>query len=343
MKKKTLIDSYEVVRTPPKNIHQEDLKIFQHEFNREFSHVNLSELKNVKITCDGFVYQHNDLMKVSFPSEKSYKDGRKKVNFQQTLIRRNLNKDLRSVDKGIYFIDTRSTGYFHWILDTLPRLYLVKDYLQQYPVILPYYYKDYSYIVNSLKLFDADIQYIEKNECLFLENLLIPEHVAPSGNYNPSLLFELKKFILNKIDNHHISGQGKIYVSRAKANRFRRKVINEPDIFPVLKEHNYRITYFEDLNWFDQIKLMANSNQLISIHGAGLANMLFMPANSKILEIRRKGDSHQNCFFSLASALGYDYYYLLCSTKGFFKNTMRGNLHVDPAEFSDVLSLMNKS
>jgi len=51
---------------------------------------------------------------------------------------------------------------------------------------------------------------------------------------------------------------------------------------------------------------------LIGIHGAGLTNILFMPKGASVLELRRKDDSHNNCYFSLASALELNYFYQLC-------------------------------
>ena len=340
MKIQTLLDTYEVVRNPPKNIKQKDLSIFQHELNKKFPDVRLLALNNISITCDGFVFQDNEMMEFAFPSRKSFLEQSKKNKFIQKDLKRNLQKKAKYIDKGLYFIDINSYGYFHWILDTLPRLFLIKDELHDCPVILPYFYKKYSYIIESLKLFKVKVIFIKKSECLHINQVLIPERLAPSGNYNADIISDMKNFILEKTDlKGQTTVQKKIYVSRAKANR--RKIVNEDEIFPLLKKYNYRVVYFEDYTWLEQIKLMANANQLLSIHGAGLSNMLFMQPDAKVLEIRREGDHHQNCFFSLASALNYDYYYLLCKTRGIFKTTMRANLYVDTDKFADVLALLN--
>jgi capsular polysaccharide biosynthesis protein len=58
-----------------------------------------------------------------------------------------------------------------------------------------------------------------------------------------------------------------------------------------------------------------NCKVLGGVHGAGLTNMMFMSKGSKILEIRGKGDSSNNCFFSLASDLEMKYYYFLSDTE----------------------------
>ena len=52
-----------------------------------------------------------------------------------------------------------------------------------------------------------------------------------------------------------------------------------------------------------------------------------MQKNSKVLELRNKEDSHNNCFFSLASDLGHNYYYLL--NDGNIKDTHFVNITVN--------------
>jgi capsular polysaccharide biosynthesis protein len=56
---------------------------------------------------------------------------------------------------------------------------------------------------------------------------------------------------------------------------------------------------------------MSQTIHLIGLHGAGLTNMLFMREGGKVLELRNQNDAHNNCYFSLASELNLDYFYLL--------------------------------
>ena len=63
----------------------------------------------------------------------------------------------------------------------------------------------------------------------------------------------------------------------------------------------------------DQVRLLAEASDLISNHGAGLTNMLFMAPGTRVTEIRLEGDTHNNCYFSLARAGQLDYRYVLAS------------------------------
>jgi len=79
---------------------------------------------------------------------------------------------------------------------------------------------------------------------------------------------------------------------------------------------------------------------LVGSHGAGLTNMMFMPSQSKVLEIRNHGDSHNNCYFSLASEFGHRYFYI--QSQGDNKNTQAANCTVDLGAFELVLRLLIK-
>ncbi len=85
----------------------------------------------------------------------------------------------------------------------------------------------------------------------------------------------------------------------------------------------------------EQIHLFNSVKWLVSIHGAGLTNMIFMNKGCHILELRNKDDKDNNCYFSLASAVGLNYYYLENATDN--SNTNVGNFFIDPKKFEEVL------
>ena len=80
---------------------------------------------------------------------------------------------------------------------------------------------------------------------------------------------------------------------------------------------------------------------LVGLHGAGLTNMLFMPAKSSIIEIRNNGDSHNNCYFSMASELNHAYYYLL--GQGESLQTDDVNIKIDILELKNLLFLLENT
>ncbi len=56
------------------------------------------------------------------------------------------------------------------------------------PVLLPDYYAQTSYIPSSLKMLGKAVQYYNPDRKLTAGELIVPAHVAPTGNYNPQLI-----------------------------------------------------------------------------------------------------------------------------------------------------------
>ena len=112
-------------------------------------------------------------------------------------------------------------------------------------------------------------------------------------------LFE--KFITQKTspNSHSSKAKLRIYVTRKLA--VKRHLSNEEEFLPLLKKHNFRKFYLEELNNMDQVQLFRTASHVIAAHGAGLTNVLFAPAEIKILEIRPLLSSGQFCFENLFS------------------------------------------
>jgi capsular polysaccharide biosynthesis protein len=116
-------------------------------------------------------------------------------------------------------------------------------------------------------------------------------------------------------------------------------VVNEKELQEFLHQNGFITVFMENLSFFEQRKLMAETSILISNHGAGLTNMLFMKENSIIIELKSDSDDINNCFFNLARALDHKYYYTINSAND--KRVQRANINVDFEALSNVLNSIN--
>ncbi|MEM9982329.1 MAG: glycosyltransferase family 61 protein [Bacteroidota bacterium] len=141
------------------------------------------------------------------------------------------------------------------------------------------------------------------------EGYLIP-YLALTGNFSEPLMQVLHRQFTSHLTTQkpHLS----IYISRAKAPT--RKVVNDEEVVTLLKKPGFQTYYFETLTWKQQLSLNYQTKYLVGVHDAGLTNMRFMQPNTCVLELRRVQDQHNNCYFSLASALNIHYYYQCCAT-----------------------------
>jgi len=137
---------------------------------------------------------------------------------------------------------------------------------------------------------------------------LLVKHTAPTGNYNEGLIRELRTLFRTYYGAANASRPvDKIYISRSRASR--RRVINDEAVSNLLRDYGFVTLHFEDYTFEKQVHLAANASMLISIHGAGLTNMLFMKPKASVLEFRPQNDDTNLCYYALASALDLNYFY----------------------------------
>lgn len=172
-----------------------------------------------------------------------------------------------------------------------------------------------------------NIYYIPSEKSVLVKNLCMPQLKPTCHSYYKKELIEIRNFYLSyiKLNNQsNLSFGEKIYISRKKAPS--RRVYNEEELERLLNKVGFRIVDNEDYNFFDQISIYSKAKYLVSIHGAGLTNMIWMPKNSTILEMHKKKtnkkDRHSLVYWYLADTLGHKYYHQICDPvdpkSGFF-------------------------
>ncbi|RZL43871.1 MAG: glycosyltransferase family 61 protein, partial [Pedobacter sp.] len=262
------------------------------------------------VNSRGFLYEQSKfrLNKISLLDEKRYT----KFLTVKHYLKKVFIKPKRSVgnDNHLLAFDEWTNEYYHWFCEFLPRVFSVRDVLKDYVLLLP----DTDFVKNigleSLDFFELKplkIEYLQPKELVKIKNLSIVTHTCFTGYINDKIISDMKKFINKKVD-YSSSLNKKIYITRDKAKY--RKVLNEEEIQDLVKSRGYEIVRYEDLSWKDQIIKAASAKSIIAMHGAGLVNMFFMQADSSVLEFRRDKIYHNQCFWHLAGALKYNYYYL---------------------------------
>ncbi len=324
------------VRQKPENLQEQDLPLFEHEFSAEIHETTFLKLTHASILRD---------LIFSLQNFRFYPEFTHILSVSKKYMRKRMRLFLRpykTLDKGIWITDEWSAEYFHWFTDALTRLTALEKAISapgsdppegQYKIILPQSYKEKAYIRESLQLLNYQAYYYNPRKRLQVKNLIVPSHTAPTGNYNSVLINQLSSKFLKAIPG---TASRNIYISRAKGNK--RKVTNEQQVTDLLLQYNYEIHFFEAYDFLQQVEIMSQTRSLIGVHGAGLTNMLFMPKGGHILELRNEGDAHNNCYFSMASALNHHYYYL--TNAGDTEDTHNVNLTVDLIKLKSALEFM---
>jgi capsular polysaccharide biosynthesis protein len=307
---KILFDSYQVNRNMPANYKDGELDFCKAEFSYQTRSVKLIAFKNVFVNASGYIYQDSwtihpeSLVDQNFIHQFHLKHFIKKVFIKK-------KRRLDSNKSYLLCFDAWSAEHYHWFCDVLPRIYLLKDVLKDYTMLLP----DTAYmktigirILKLLNLYPGDIEFIKPRELVKVKCLSLITKVATTGQINSVLIQNIKQVLSQSVSNNHTPISRKLYITRDKTRY--RKVLNEPEILAVLKDFSYETVRYEDLALKEQIEITSECKSLISIHGAGLTNMLFMPANGNVLEFRRNKIYHNQCYWHLADSLNLNYYYL---------------------------------
>ncbi|MDN3205362.1 glycosyltransferase family 61 protein [Algoriphagus sediminis] len=314
-----------VKRKLPENLDPGDKKLFEPALNATFSILPILELENVAILQDTVF----DPKKFKFYSEHTHTKGLGFLPIGKRILHCSIRK-WRTVDHAMWVKDEWSANYFHWLTDCLPRIWEGMRKSEAKKVLLLDSFKQLPFVTQSLKLIGLEPEFYSSNENIWVKKLVLTSRTATFPNFNVPLT-QLTRDKLRK--NSEKAPHRKIYISRRFAPK--RKSHNAKDVELLVKKYGFEVIYAEKMSLKKQIELMSETETLVCLHGAALTNMLFLPDNASVVELRNVGDSINQCYFNLASALNLKYYYTL--NKGDSKNTISTNFTIDLESLEEVL------
>lgn len=330
-------------RKLPVNFNQDDLGLFSDELERVIPQTRLLKRYNVGVSAEGILFQRGKMLPESFafPANRESWKRRSVLKFfvNNYLFRRRKRFERES----IWVIDDWSPGYFHWLADVLPRLFTIRERLKDLILLLPHKYKELEFVQASLEPFIiGGVEYIDASEVLFCRKLMVPTQTAPSGHYNDELIREVRNLLVGFYASELREMPGdRVYISRSLAPK--RRIGNEEEVIEALREFNFRIIRAEDHSFREQVRIASQARYLVSNHGAGLTNMLFMGPSTNVLELRYANDNVSNCYFTLASALDLNYFYQSCEPANRSEDPHTADLKVDAGALRANIELMLRS
>lgn len=315
---KIIYPSVTVKRAAPLNLVETDKWLFESEWLRKISQINLIETDGVSVGSEFVFYTRrgrHSMLNILNPRYTTSSNARKLYRICKERI---LSKTVSFQGPLIWVTDEWSGGYFHWMLESLSRLLVAVQNVNddKLTIVLPEHYRNLNFVTDTLPAFNVRPLFFGRREIVKPDKLVFPSAIEPTGNYHPQIILDLKNTLSKYFSKKQISSttQKRIYISRGKA--LRRRIVNENEIYAILIKHNFKVVYYELLNMSEQALLTMQAECVISSHGAGLTNIIYMRPGTKVIELRKRGDSINNCYFSLSNSLGLDYLYLLCTSTG---------------------------
>lgn len=330
-----------VYRKKPSNLSIEDNYMFQHEYLKEFEKYHIKNCYNISVLNGEFFYKGIFRFKSKYWKMSEYKYLQKLKQFIKDLLKFlvSSNMDFEIVNTGIWVINEKSSRYFHWIGDVLPRIegYVSLNKgikISEIPIVLTEDYKNYDYVKTIISSYGLNVIYLEKDKKYKFKKLIVTSHAAPSGNYDERLILEQSNRLKSIFVKNKKESKNRVWISRQLADK--RKIKNFSDIELILEKYDFQIYSFEDMSLNEQFEVVNNAEVLGGIHGAGLINMILLDQKSKVIEIRGRGDTHNNCFYSLSSALDLQYFYFLADVSD--NNFYSSDYTLDTKKFEILLN-----
>lgn len=194
-------------------------------------------------------------------------------------------------------------SYYHWLLDELPR-YLLPNLPDYDQVVCSRETRTYRAAIEHLGLDKKPIVFLDHIKHYQCDVLLVPSYVATTGQPSPYLVERITQAVAPLIKSS-ASYPEKIFISRQSAGL--RRIVNEDALFQGLESYGFTRVRLEALSWTDQINLFYHAREIISPHGAGLANLVFCAQKPLVIELFNASYMHW-CFWHLSMLVGASYY-----------------------------------
>ncbi|MBW3466393.1 glycosyltransferase family 61 protein [Arthrospiribacter ruber] len=325
-----ILPTYISERKKPINYQNSDFEIFKDYFVKEIKSFDVQTFKNCILVQDSLLTKHplkiQDQLSHAIPFKCTAKLKRLALNY---------SRKVKYLEKAAWGIDNWSDNYFHWMGEALPRMYMMKDLLQEHPFLLPHSYRKLRFVQESMELLDLPFIFYDPKINYKIGELKAGSRMGNVGEFQQTALQQLSKAFIGEFQEKPFR---KIYISRKDAQY--RKVLNEPEVESVFSDFGYEIQVMEKFSLKDQVTMIRQCSHLAGLHGAGLSNMMFMPEGGKVLEFRNMGDSWSlsQSFFAMASDLGHEYYYTLNPATS--QQTGFADFKIDLEKLKQVLKLM---
>lgn len=234
---------------------------------------------------------------------------------------------------------SNAENYYHWLFDSLPRLHLLTlagialdriDHLLLDQTRQPFQTQSLA----RLGIGEPQLRQCAKRQVLRCDHLIVPSMPGPLG-CPPRWVCDFLRASFWPADT--AAPRRKIYLSRQNARG--RRILNEAAILPLLSASGYEIVHAEQLSFIDQVNLFSQASTVISMHGAGMSNIVFTRPDTQVLELG--SPLHNNLSFKTLAGncdLEYRHLYLDSAPGAENEDTRFANVVVDPAKFERELA-----
>ena len=294
--------------------------------------------KNIRISNNSTLFNYFNIIKESCVSNDNFEKYRKDYKFFLKFIFPKLNF---SKKRFLLITDEWTSNYYHWHIFALKKLAVFKEnnLIENSLLFLPKRYLRYKFVLPSLEKFG-----IKKNQIVFLRrksNIKTSETaLALVSQQHPAAFKEIRETLLKNTPYKNLGFGDKIYISRE--GQVLRLIENEKEVTALLEKYGFKKLIMEKFSYDEQINISRDAKYLVSPHGAGLTNILFMSENTNVLEMATKPNPAKPVtdYYKLSTMLNINYFYQECEIRGAEGEYYQVNFIIDLEKLEKNLKLM---
>lgn len=194
-------------------------------------------------------------------------------------------------DPYVSLVSRWADNYAHWMLEVVPRLWYRDVYpeLRGLPILVPALTRPFQQeTLAALGVAGQCVPYADA--FVRFERLYSPTFIAPGG-YAPRQVHWLRDAFYRAFGVSPSERPGRrLFVSRQNARG--RRCLNHDAVEAHLRARGFETVVLEALSVREQVAAFADAAVVVAPHGAGIANLVFLPDGAAVVELAPRSVLH---------------------------------------------------
>lgn len=201
---------------------------------------------------------------------------------------------IKLIETDVIYLGWVFPHYGHFLMESLSRLWFLEQYSGKAKFLFNVY-RDHSQFIGSKKWAEDLLSCfnISSEDIIYSDDFYQAKRVyIPSQSLvlHSSVNSKAQNFIWNKIksqfaDDSAIIKKDKIYLSRSKLVKDKRKLENEDIVEGVFLRHGFQIVHPEEISLKQQIEILSQAKVVVGPSGSALHNAAFMRKGSLLISL----------------------------------------------------------
>jgi capsular polysaccharide biosynthesis protein len=226
-------------------------------------------------------------------------------------LRPNIQGDVIDLPSAFHCREGGETGYFHFINSILPRV-AVRRRLEVAQPDMPMLASTHAGFTKQMFELLGEKNFAGPGKWYRIRQLYYPSPFIIEGDHFTRTRFSSK--LLKEMLGPIIEAQKprkaerRLYLSRGDVSV--RRILNEAEVVKLFEQQGFETVTVGGMSVADQIALFSSASHLVSAHGAGLSNVIFMDETATVTEILSPNRLWPT-FRTLAARHGQEYHAII--------------------------------